>query len=151
MTNPDQEFFSTLFAGVESGMRCIIGDIEGEPVFALLIKLPARVESKALEVGTLEASWSWDHTDREGEVGLVLDLEIAVPGQSLVYDRIRFPLTEESARARLRCLMRQNCLPAILLDQSLNPCLRVGFDWSAEERSIVSSLTSASLACHHQG
>ena len=150
MRDTPSAFWINLFDTAEPGVRGITGEIDGEPVFALLFKLPPEVTPKLIDDSAFEVSWRWSGADQGREAGLALDLETALAGQSLRSDRLVFPMGQEESVAQLRCLMRQACLPTILLDHRLNELSRAGFDWTAEDRSEIASLVGVELARSYQ-
>ncbi len=146
MREAESELLVNLFDGADLGVRGITGDIDGEPVFALMIMLLPKVAAKLVDGGTFEARCRWSAVDCGREAGLALDLEIALEGEPLISDRLIFRLGQEESMAQLQCLMRQACLPAIFLDSRVNELSKVGFAWTGEDRSEIASLIGTELS-----
>ncbi|MBI4470910.1 MAG: hypothetical protein HY650_16465 [Acidobacteria bacterium] len=135
-----------LFGCQDCGVRSLIGDLDGEAVLALVLKLPADAHVSALNEEAFEARWAWRSIDRDGEVGLALEFRMALEGDGWMTDELIFLVGRSASMDQLRCLMRQSCLPAGLLDNHLAEIWRAGFEWTAEDRSEIASLTGEALA-----
>jgi hypothetical protein len=143
---PLREAGSLFFDSQDGGVRSLIGDLDGEAVLALVLKLPGEPHVSGFNEEAFEASWRWRCLERDGEVGLVLDFRLALEGEGCLTDELIFLIGSSASMEQLRCLMRQSCLPAVLLDNQLAEIWRAGFEWTAEDRSEIASLTGEALA-----
>ena len=130
----------------EVRIQGVIGDLDGEPVLALIVRLPDETCDGVGGHDEIGASWRWTTIIRGGEAGLALYLSISAEGETLLRDQLVFVVGKKPGVDQLQCLMRQPCLPAILLDSRLNELARLGFEWTPEDRSEVATLTADALA-----
>ncbi len=150
MSTGCSDYLRGLFDGVDSDLQCVRGEINGESVFAMILKLSGPRNLEVTEDSSIESSWNWSYADDEVEPGLTLNVELVVDTRWARSDLYRFRVNQSEEMAMLNCLMRQNCLPLILLSDCYTELAKVSFEWTAEDRAQIASLTATVLANTYQ-
>ena len=135
--------------GSDARLSLVVGELEGEPVLALLIRIPDGWGTPVAADSNIEGIWNWVYPSQETAASLAFQVEISREDQPILSDQFIFQIGQDESMAMLKCLMRQSCLPVLFLDHRSVELLRVGFAWGAEDRSEVASLTGIALACSY--